>query len=472
MSNKVSTIAVVGLTVVCLGLLWNNSQKSAEVVPVLAGESVQNDSGVNEGVTVSSNDQKNFLADEYITSFKLVMKDKNKDVAYKRLNESREKLLALLQKHSVDSKQYEFLSASLKEDWKYTKGKKIFLGYVATQMVSVISPNKLESDSLKFDLTSLAFIDNVSTQSRLKNADSLEVSVIKNACKKASKLASEYAQSVGAKVGKVVSVEGSSGVDDWSSSDSVAVMAVVSSTLSLVGAENSGKSFVRVSQSEDKKFLADKFAVTVNLAFDGPDKENLFRQIGERRNDVARLAKDLGVAESEIDAESMTLRKKRDYEYYNNESRKDAYKAFQKVTVNFTSKDAAVAYLDGLVSLENVEVLAARPVLKNEDSLRVQVTNIAGKKAMARAKAIAEGFDGKLGKVVSVSNQADNLYIHSVLGGGGNGRYNNGALRKARGKSMPGVFFDEILNSPSESGMNIADSVEISAYLEVTAEIR
>ena len=79
-----------------------------------------------------------------------------------------------------------------------------------------------------------------------------------------------------------------------------------------------------------------------------------------------------------------------------------------------------------MVGMENSRVLAARPVLKNEDSLRVQVTNIAGKKAMSRAKAIAEGFGGSLGKVVSVSNKPENEFGRTGLGS-----LNGALLRKA-----------------------------------------
>ena len=108
----------------------------------------------------------------------------------------------------------------------------------------------------------------------------------------------------------------------------------------------------------------------------------------------------------------------------------------------------------------------AEPVLKNEDSLRVQVVNIAGKKAMARAKAIVEGFGGSLGKVVAVSNKPLDEFGGTVLGA----RYNDLSLRKARGKSLPA--YDILMAGSSESKMNIADSVSVSAYLAIMAEIK
>ena len=468
MQNKVSYVVIIVLAFVCLVLSLSIGRASdvAAQPKVSSLDPVPEEEGLpSAGVTVSSEETKNFLADEYVSSFKMVLKDKNKDVAYKRLNGSREKILALLQKHSVGPQEYELLSASLEKEWDYAKGKRYFLGYTASQKVTVISHSKQESDSLEFDLASFAFVDNVSTQSRLKNAETLEVDVIKSACKKASRLAEVNAQSVGAKVGKVISVEGSSEVEKLSSSDSVEVSASLSATLSLDGVESSGKSYVRVVQIENKKFLADKFVVTANIVFDGADKEALFKDMTARRGDVVQMAKDLGVAESEIEAQSMTLRKKQKYEFYDNESSKKAFRATQRITVNFASKEAAGAFLDGIVGLENVYVHKAEPVLKNEDSLKVKVTNLAGEKAMSRAKAIAEGFGGSLGKVVAVSNKPVEEFGGTVLGARG------GVMRgMRRAKSLPA--YDILMaNSPSESGMNIADSVSVSAYLAVMAEI-
>ena len=466
MQNKVSYVVIIILAFVCLVLSLSIGRASDVSVQknVSSLEPVpEQEAQPFGGVAVSSEETKNFLADEYVTSFTLVLKHKNKDAAYKHLNESRDKILTLLKKRSVDSRAYEFSSAAVKDDWKYTNHKKIFLGYVASQNVKVISHSKQDADSLELDLAGLAFVDNVSTSSRLKNAEALEVSVIKEACKKASKLADVHARSVGAEAGKVLSVEGSSMVEKLSSSDSVEVLASIAANLSLVGVENGGKSYVRVSQSENKKFLADKFVVVVGMSMNGADKEMIYKRVSERRNDVVQLAKDLGVAESEIDEESMHLFKRPDYEFDSNESRKDAFRAAQKITVNFTAKAAAEAFLDGMVGMENSRVLAARPVLKNEDSLRVQVTNIAGKKAMSRAKAIAEGFGGSLGKVVSVSNKPENEFGRTGLGS-----LNGALLRKARGKSAPMVLPDADFPKP---GMNIADSVSVSAYLAVTAEI-
>ena len=81
------------------------------------------------------------------------------------------------------------------------------------------------------------------------------------------------------------------------------------------------------------------------------------------------------------------------------------------------------------------------------------------------AKKIAEGFGGSLGKVVAVSNKPVEEFGGTVLGARG------GVMRgMRRAKSLPA--YDILMaNSPSESKMNIADSVSVSAYLAIMAEI-
>ena len=120
MQNKVSYVVIIILAFVCLVL----SMRIGRDGGVLAQPGVPAPEKVAEqteefrgGVTVSSEERKNFLADEYVTTFKMVLVDKNKDVAYKRLNESRKKILELFEKHSVGPQEYELLSTSLEKEW-------------------------------------------------------------------------------------------------------------------------------------------------------------------------------------------------------------------------------------------------------------------------------------------------------------------------------------------------------------------
>ena len=102
------------------------------------------------------------------------------------------------------------------------------------------------------------------------------------------------------------------------------------------------------------------------------------------------------------------------------------------------------------------------------------MTEIAGKKAMMRARAIAEGFGGKVGDVVYVGNNTS--YDYNVVN-------EISYESSARGKSVlgnsrgisNGAYFDGglagLLGGADVSGM-IADSVEVSSRVNVIAELK
>ena len=85
MQNKVSYVVIIVLAFVCLVLslsIGRASDVSAQTKVPSLEPAPEQEGQLLGGVTVSSEETKNFLADEYVTSFKMVLKDKNKDVAY------------------------------------------------------------------------------------------------------------------------------------------------------------------------------------------------------------------------------------------------------------------------------------------------------------------------------------------------------------------------------------------------------
>ena len=100
------------------------------------------------------------------------------------------------------------------------------------------------------------------------------------------------------------------------------------------------------------------------------------------------------------------------------------------------------------------------------------VTEIAGRKAMARARAIAEGFGGKVGDVVFVGDNSTEEYnIVSEISYESSARGKT-VLGNSRGVS--GAYFDGLaglLGGGDASGM-IADSVEVSSHVNVIAELK
>jgi hypothetical protein len=142
------------------------------------------------------------------------------------------------------------------------------------------------------------------------------------------------------------------------------------------------------------------------------------------------------------------------------------------VTVNFTSKQDAAAFLAEVGGAENVTVGDVRSVLKNSDSLKVLVTEIAGKKAMKRARAIAEGFGGKVGDVVYVGNNTS--YDYNVVNEISYESSARGRTVLGNSRGVSGAYFDGLagfLGGGDASGM-IADSVEVSSSVNVIAELK
>lgn len=473
MSNKTSLVAVAGLSAVCLGLLWNQQKSGIPETVSLNHQTLGIAKPVIEktgrgSISVSGDDQRMFVADEYVTSFVITEKNKVKNKAFVQVGEDRDKVLALFKKLKIDEKSVEQASVNVNKEWTYVKNKRVDDGFLAVQSFEVRLPSKDASEALEQELTQFAFVDGVRSKGQLKNAESMEMETIKSACKKAKLKADEYAQSVGAKVGTAITVKGYSFADEYySQSDSVRVNAIVQTDMRLVGKNDSKNSYVTVNQHEQKMFLADKFIVSASVSIDGKSKEALYKQVAEKRSQIVELAKNLGVAESEIDVKSIYIRKKGKWELREAEQAKNPVMATQAVTVNFTSKAAAVAFYSALAEIENVMMNEATPALTNEDSLRVQVTHMAAQKALARAKALAEGFGGKMGDVVNVADNAESGLDEMVLNEFDS--YNDAAvLRKSppRGK----MALSGLLGGGS-AAMNIADSVEISSFISVVTEL-
>lgn len=347
----------------------------------------------------------------------------------------------------------------------------MLIGYSASQNVEIRFLNKAKSEEVERELATLDFVDDLETIGGLRNADSLEIETIKRACKKVQKRSEVYARSVGTEAGTVLAVEGNSSVDEMNRySDSVGISAKLNVSVQLRGSEEPKQAYVQVSQYESKKFPADLFTVSAGAVMSGEDKEKIYSQVGMIKDSIVALAKNLGVAESEINVHAAKVGLKKRWEYDEGDSKKNRFRARQFVTVSFSSKRDAAAFLVAMASAQNVTVGDVRSVLKNEDSLEVFVTNIAGKKAMARAKAIAEGLNGSIGEVVYVGdNTADDYSVVNEIS------YES----RARGKTLLGnnraisdISSDMLAGLLGGGGADglIADSVEVSALVNVIAK--
>lgn len=465
MSNKISALAIVGLSAICVTMLWNNRKHNSDPV---AGSVPQAEQKADEffdlgAVSVAESETQKFTADLYATDFTIIQrhKDKDKDKGLTLLEANRSELLKTIRAMGVESRDMEPSGLRITEDYDIIKGKRVDRGYNLLQSIIVLSSSKDRADSLESVLATFPFVEYVHTQGRLKNSDSVEVVTIRKACQRAMQTASEYAGGVNAKVGKVYSVKGDSYVSLYNGSDSVEVNANVAAELRLEGVKDGGKSFVEVTQEETQKFAADKFVAEVEISLKGANKDQLYKSVQEKMDSVLMVAKNLGVAESELDVRGAMVRRRNSRVLETETDKSNIFEAHQRVHVHFVSRKDAAAFVAEISPIKNAVIGYVRPKLRNEDSLRVQVVNAAGKKALARARALAEGFDCKMGRVISVANEGGLASIQPLM------EYQGMTKRRKSSDFTDGLA--GLLGGGDE--MNVADSVEISAFLHVIAEM-
>ena len=477
MQKKVSYVVIIVLAFVCLVLSMklgqqSNAAESAKQEKTTENESVQSKDRWNV-ISLSENEHEMFVADEYRITFKIVQRHKEKVRAFGLLNESHEKVLSMFNELGLEKSRYNQQSLKIREDVDYRKGDRFMLGYVASQVFQVKLPNKSRADMVERKLATLDFVDELRTIGELKNADSLEVETIKRACKNVMKQADVYAKSVGASAGKIIAAEGNSHVNESDSySDSVGIWAELNVSVQLQGRDEPQQAYVQVHQEESKKFLADLFTISAGAVVDGDNRDEIYNQVGRVKDSIVALARKLGVAESEIDVHTARVGIKTRWDKAKNESKKNRFRARQFVTVNFSSKLDAAVFLAEVGGAENVTVGSVSSVLKNGNSLKVFVTEVAGRKAMARAKAIAEGFGGSLGNVVYIGNNSSDDYsiVTEVdLESSAKGRTVLGNRRSIEDRFGGGLA--GLLGGAGAEGM-IADSVEITSGVNVIVELK
>lgn len=210
---------------------------------------------------------------------------------------------------------------------------------------------------------------------------------------------------------------------------------------------------VDVSASETRKYEANEFVTVARLELHGKDKELLFKQLTSRRNSVFEQMKALEVSESDIEQNSVEMRK--EWSYDRGTRGLTGYVVCQTFAIKTSSRSTAAAVIASLSAEMDVEISHTSATLKNQDSLKNEAIYAVGKKALAKAESYAESVGGKLGRVILVGgdNYGDGgvVYGHTVLG----------SARKS-------FAYNDAAGADVSS---VADSVEISASVHLVVEL-
>ena len=215
---------------------------------------------------------------------------------------------------------------------------------------------------------------------------------------------------------------------------------------------------IEVSASETKKFAADKFEMGFSLEIRGRDKEAVFKRISERRAVIFENVKSLDIPQSDVEQNSVDIRK--EWTYRNNKRELVGYVATQNFVITVNRKIDAAALVQALSPEPDVEIRRTSAGLKDENAVQSKVIKAVGEKARSKAKEYAEGVGASLGRVLQINGEGGGIYYRPI-------RYRTNGLMMAKSAMMDGAAAEA---APDESA--IADSVEVSASIRVTFELK
>jgi hypothetical protein len=212
---------------------------------------------------------------------------------------------------------------------------------------------------------------------------------------------------------------------------------------------------IEVSAAESKKFAADKFEMGFRMELRGKDKDALFKRLSQRRSVIFDNAKALEIPESDVEQNSVDMRK--EWNYYNGRRELAGYVATQRFDITVNRKADAAALVQALSSEPDIEIERTAALLKNEESVQSAVIKAASKKAMAKARDYAEGVGAGVGRVLLVKANDDGSSL--------------GAIHYRRHMEKAGLLAASAMMFGADESA-VADSVVVEASVSIVVELK
>ena len=209
MISKLLNIIYLVLLIVCVCVLIRVVKSEPAAVPV----ATSNGSVALEvpRIEVSASESKKFAADKFEMGFSLEIRGKDKEAVSKRLAERRSVIFENVKSLEIPQSNVEQNSVEIHKEWSYRNSKRELVGYVATQSFVITVNRKIDAAALVQALSSEPDVEIQRTSAQLKDVDAVQSTVIKAAGKKATAKANDYAEGVGAKLGRVLQINGEGG---------------------------------------------------------------------------------------------------------------------------------------------------------------------------------------------------------------------------------------------------------------------
>ena len=154
-------------------------------------------------VEVSASESRKYEANEFVTVACLELHGKDKQLTSRRAS-----IFEQMKNIDVTESDIEQNSVEMRKEWSYDKGTRSLTGYVVSQFFAIKSSNRATAAAVIAALSAELDVEISHTSATLKNEAELKKGIIKAAGEKALETASSYAESVGGKLGKVISVTG------------------------------------------------------------------------------------------------------------------------------------------------------------------------------------------------------------------------------------------------------------------------
>ena len=206
-------------------------------------------------------------------------------------------------------------------------------------------------------------------------------------------------------------------------------------------------------ENDTKKALYSGYFAIVKLSIrNSTDQNERYFVYDKKLISVFEQMKNLDVSESDIEQNSVEMRK--EWSYDRGTRSLTGYVVCQSFAIKTSSRSTAAAVVASLSAEMDVEINHTSAALKNQDSLKNEAIHAVGKKALDKAASYAESVGGKLGRVITVGGDdygdASVVYGHTVLG-----------ARKS-------LAYGDAMGADVSA---VADSVEISASVRLVVEL-
>ena len=162
-------------------------------------------------IEVSASETKKFAADKFEMGFSLEIRGKDKAAVSKLIADRRSVIFENVKALDIPQSDVEQNSVEIHKEWTYRNNKRELVGYVATQHFTITVTRKIDAAALVQALSTEPDVEIQRTSAQLKDVDAVQSKVIKAAGNKAKTKAKDYAEGVGAKLGRVLQINGEGG---------------------------------------------------------------------------------------------------------------------------------------------------------------------------------------------------------------------------------------------------------------------